>query len=41
MKKVRRFGIGEWYGRAYAGLTGGFPVTLPEFEEGIRSKLAR
>lgn len=27
--------------RATEGLTGGFPVTLPEFEEGIRSKLAR
>lgn len=27
--------------RATEGLTGGSPVTLPEFEEGIRSKLAR
>lgn len=26
--------------RATEGLTGGYPVTLPEFEEGIRSKLA-
>ena len=25
--------------RATEGLTGGFPVTLTEFEEGIRSKL--
>lgn len=27
--------------RATEGLTGGSPVTLPEFEEGIRAKLAR
>jgi len=27
--------------RATEGLTGGFPVTLPEFEAGIRAKLAR